>query len=100
MPTLTTETIRENPWSAVTHALPPHCTELLLRLACLAAEYCRNSEYLLMHAAREGLYIPAGWQPLEGPDVHEINEGRAEDADRALRGFRDLYEQEFGEFVD
>jgi hypothetical protein len=89
MPILTIEVIRENPWNVVTHTLPAQATELLLETAYLAADYCRNSEYTLMHAARDGEYVPEGWLP--GPDscdVHEINEERAWQADRKLDEIR------------
>ena len=58
MTTLTIEAIRENPWSVVTHSLPPHPSRLLLALAYLAADYCRRSEHLLVRSARDGTYWP------------------------------------------
>jgi hypothetical protein len=83
MPELTIEAIRENPWNVVTHTLPTQPPEVLLEAAFLAAEYCRNSEYMLMHAARDGNYVPPGWQ-RGGCDVHEINEGRGFQAEVKL----------------
>ena len=101
MPTLTIEVIRENPLNVVTHTLPTHPTELLLDTAYLAANYCRKSEYLLMHAARYGDYVPPGWQP--GPDscdVHEINEAQGWQAERKLDEIRERCEAEGFELID
>jgi hypothetical protein len=89
MPELTIEAIRENPWNVITHTLPVEASPVLLEAAYLAAVYCRNSEYMLMHAAHDGDYVPAGWEP--GPDscdVHEINERRGRNAERKLDEIR------------
>jgi hypothetical protein len=75
MPTLTLEDIRKNPWNVVTYALPEQPSELLLQAAYLAADYCRRAEYILVHAAREGRYVPFGWKPgPDSPDAHEESE--------------------------
>jgi hypothetical protein len=101
MPTLTIEAIRENPWNVVTHKLPTVADELLLELASLAAAYCRASEYLLMHAAREGRYVPPGWEPrYPFPDGHEANEARGECAGRKLEEIGDVYEKVCGVILD
>jgi hypothetical protein len=101
MPTLTIEAIRKNPWTVVTHSLPAHPTPLLLAAAHLAAHYCRQSEYVLMEAARDRNYVPPAWQPgSDSPDVHEINEARSLKADRKLDEISELWQREFGEIMD
>ena len=98
MPVLTLEVIRENPWNVVSHALPTNPTELLLKIAHLAADYCRQSKSLLMEAAREGRYTSPGWQPTpDSSDVHEENEARAFQADRKLNEICDVCEAAFGQ---
>jgi hypothetical protein len=98
MPTLTIEAIRDNPWNLITHELPEHPTELLLHLAIEAADYCRNSEYVLMEAAREGRYDPPNWRPSdEYPDAHEAYEARAIEADWKFDELRCLRQKLFGE---
>jgi hypothetical protein len=85
MPTLTLETIRQNPWTVISHELPADASEFLLEVARRAAAYCRDSEYLFMTAAREGGYTPAGWDADgDAPDVHEASENRCYWADRKL----------------
>lgn len=85
MPTLTLEAIRQNPWNVITHDLPSESSELLLRTARLAASYCRQSEHLIMLAARDGDYAPAWWTGGENdPDSHEESEGRSYEADDKL----------------
>jgi hypothetical protein len=59
MPILTIEAIRENPWNVLSHELPPNPSLLLLRLARMAADYCRRSENLLMFAVSHGHYLPS-----------------------------------------
>jgi hypothetical protein len=94
---LTIEAIRENPWNIIAQRLPEQVDALLLELACLAAIYCRNSEYRLMLAARAGDYTPQGWLAENGdPDVHEENETRACDADNKLTEICSRYEKQFG----
>jgi hypothetical protein len=101
MPTLTIETIRENPWNVVAHSLPEHPTPLLLEIAHLAAAYCRQSEFVLMMAAREGIYTPPGWEASDDcPDVHEENETRSFDADQRLQEICDLSESKYGETLE
>jgi hypothetical protein len=93
---LTLEAIRCNPWNALSYELPAHPSRLLLELARLAAHYCRQSEYELMLAAREGNYVPWWW--CEGaPDAHEESEALALEADEKLTEIFDLLEVEFGE---
>jgi hypothetical protein len=97
MPLLTIEAIRENPWNILTHTLPPDPAVVLLEFASIAALYCRHSEYLLIKAAREGLYTPRGWKAADdSPDVHEESEGRCEAADTRLMEFRDLLIERVG----
>lgn len=95
MPILTIEAIRKNPWRILTHRLPAHPELLLLEVAYLAALYCRQSESVLMLAARNGEYTPLGWQPGED-DVHEENEAYAFDADLKLMQICEICEKEFG----
>jgi hypothetical protein len=85
MPILTLEAIRQNPWNVITHDLPSDPTPLLLRTARLAASYCREAEYTLVVAARNGDYAPAWWTGSENePDGHEESEGRSYEADDKL----------------
>ena len=94
MPTLTIEAIRTNPLSVLTHTLPSNPTKLLLKAALLAADYCCRTEYILMEAAREGEYIPAGWTPAaDQPDIHEINEARWVEAGDKVDLIRALHEK-------
>jgi hypothetical protein len=62
MPILTIEAIRQNPWNVLSHELPHDPSLLLLRLARMAADYCRRSENLLMFAVPDGEYLPVEWQ--------------------------------------
>jgi hypothetical protein len=97
MPTLTIEAIRENPWNAITYGLPSDPAPLLLEVAHLAAAYCRASEYQLMLAAREGRYMPRGWEPSnDSPDIHEESETRCDAADERLTEIRDLLATKVG----
>jgi predicted transcriptional regulator len=85
MPTLTLEAIRQNPWNVLTHDLPSDPSHLLLRVARLAASYCREAEYMLVLAIRAGDYVPAGWTGGENDsDAHEASEGRCYEADDKL----------------
>ena len=97
MPILTIEAIRKNPWRILTHRLPAHPELLLLEVAYLAALYCRQSESVLMLAARNGEYTPLGWRPCrENPDVHEENEALSFNADLKLTQICEICEKEFG----
>jgi hypothetical protein len=101
MPILTIESIRENPWSVLTHSLPKRPTQLLLQTAHLAAVYCRESEYALTIAAHDGHYTPLGWyQSEDNPDVHEESEARSLDADCKRMEICDLCERRFGVVLD
>jgi hypothetical protein len=92
MPVLSFGAILRNPWAAITHQLPADSSLLLLRLAMVAAAYCRDREYLLMEAAREDLYTPPERTPDDNsPDVHEFNEARSLEADRRVGELRSLY---------
>ena len=96
MPALTIDMIRENPWSVITHILPHNPSPVLIELACLAADYCRRSEYVVMMAARDGSYKPPGWEPgIDQPDVHEESEARSCNADRRLLEICRQFEIEF-----
>ena len=77
MTTLTIKAIRENPWNVLAQPLPQFPTELLLKFALRAAEYCTSSEYALMEEARSGNYLPA-WLTTDEicPDAHEECEDR------------------------
>src|SRR5208283_3801119 len=47
----------------------------LLDAAREAAAFCRDGDYELMRAARDGLYVPPLYEPHpDAPDVHEMNE--------------------------
>ena len=100
MTLLTVEAVRENPWNVVTYALPAHPGPLLLAVAQLAADYCRQSECMLMQAARDGKYTPPG-----GPSIHSqpsprgANEARAEEADQKLNQIYDICERDYGVIV-
>ncbi len=95
MPILTIDALQENPWSVVSHELPPQPPRLLLELAYLAADYCRTSEFLLMEAARLGSYVPCGWMPGDdSPDVHEASEARWCEADARLAVISELLAQQ------
>ena len=94
MPILTIEAIRANPWNAISHDLPEHPDWLLLRLACMAADYCRHSEWDLMYAALSDEYVPP--QSCHEPDAadrHEFSERLAEIADAKFRMFCELFER-------
>jgi len=96
MKELTIEAIRENPWNVLTHELSRFHTEPLLRAACLAADYCCQSEHLLMQAAREGTYTPKGWTPgPETPDAHEFHEDRWLKALEMFEELRALHAYEY-----
>ncbi|HEY1745718.1 MAG TPA: hypothetical protein VGG11_02985 [Xanthobacteraceae bacterium] len=98
MTELTIEAIRENPWNGVTLPLPQFPTELLLEVACRAAEYCAASEYHLMEAARRGSYIPNWFNTDEiCPDVHEESEERWLRAEVRLDEIGTVYERNYGE---
>jgi hypothetical protein len=98
MPKLTIEAIRENPWNVVTYMLPTRPMPLLLKAAYLAADYCRNGEYLLMMAARDGFYTPHGWKAAsDSPDVHEEFEARGLNADRRLNEIYNLHRKRNGQ---
>ncbi len=76
-PILTIAAIRENPWNVISDKLPENPCELLLNAAYIAATYCRDAEYMLMMAARDGAYVPEWWTGGEDdPDVHEESEER------------------------
>ena len=97
MPILTIEAIRENPWNVLSQELPPNPSLLLLRLARMAADYCRRSENLLMFAVLYGDYLPAEWQESPpSPDAHEFNEALAFNADKKYRAICEL----IGEVMD
>jgi hypothetical protein len=84
--------IRENPWNVLTHKLPGYPMRLLLEVADFAATYCRNSEYMLTHAARAGCYVPDGWEPGRGyADAHEESEDCGFEADMKRDEIRWLY---------
>jgi hypothetical protein len=101
MPMLTIETIRENPWNVVTLDLPRSPTPLLLELANLAAEYCRASEYMLMLAAREGVYVPDGWEPGgHCGDVHEESQDRCHEADMQVKRIHNLLALRIGWLIE
>ena len=101
MPILTIEAIRENPWNVVTHTLPTSPERLLLEVAYLATHYCRQGEYVLMTAARDGDYTPEGWEATtDSPDVHEESEARSFEADQRLQAICDLYEKQFDEQLE
>jgi hypothetical protein len=53
MPTLTLETLRQNPWNVLTHDLPSDASELLLRTAQIAATCCRQIEFEALERASE-----------------------------------------------
>jgi hypothetical protein len=99
MPLLTIEVLRENPWNVLSHELPQHPSRVLLYLAALTARYCRGSEYMLMHAARRGDYIPTWWRPDRPvqPDAHEESEECVWRAERKLDEISKLLESEYGE---
>lgn len=85
-PLMTIAVLRDNPWSVISHELPPEASELLLEAARLAASYCSDSEYLFMRAARDGDYVPAWWDATEqSPDAHEESEELFHIADCKLR---------------
>ncbi len=94
MPMLTFDAIRQNPWNVVTHTLPTPCRPLLHALAYLAADYCCKSEHLLMNAAVDGNYVPAGCQP--GAAGHEIHRERGWSAEVKRNELRTLYEKTYG----
>lgn len=97
MPTLTIEAIRENPWIVLADPLPTNPPPLLLKVAYLAAEYCRRIEYLIMTAARAGDYEPAGWFAADtSPDVHEDSESWWLAAEMRMEAIAELYERNFG----
>ena len=96
MPSFTIDLIRENPWNVVTHTLPSCPTRVLYELGIVAATYCRDSENLLMWAARNGDYIPTGWEPGgEFPDTHEASEGLSFQSDERLFDIVSRYERYF-----
>jgi hypothetical protein len=91
MSILTIEAIRENPWNVLSQELPPNPSWLLLRLARMAADYCRRSENLLMFAASYGDYLSVEWQDSpDSPDAHEFSEALAFDADEKYRAICEL----------
>jgi hypothetical protein len=95
MPILTIEAIRENPWNVLSQELPPNPSLLLLRLARMAADYCRRSENLLMFAAHAGDYIPVEWEESsDSPDAHEFSEALAFKADEKYRAICELFDLE------
>jgi hypothetical protein len=97
MLTLTLEALRENPWNVVTYKLPSHPKPLLVNAAYLAAEYCHKSEYLFMVAARDGSYIPHGWETwLDKGHAWDESEARACHARQRLEEILDLGQKEFG----
>jgi hypothetical protein len=97
---LTFDAIRINPWTVVTDALPTPCRPLLHALAYLAADYCCKSEYLLMNAAFDGKYVPAGWRRCPGStDAHEIHEARGWSAEAKRSEIRTLYEKAYGKLT-
>jgi hypothetical protein len=97
-PLLTIDIIRENPWSVLTHVLPPAPDKILLGLAYLAAEYCCLSEHLLTQAAREGEYVPTWWNPHANlPDVHEDSEDRWLRSLDKVELIRDLFADLYGQ---
>lgn len=101
MPTLTIEAIRENPWIILADPLPANPSPLLLKLAYLAASYCRSSEYFLMMEAREGDYVPEGWSATESsPDAHEESEAMCIGAEERLQTISELYERNYGVRLD
>jgi hypothetical protein len=69
MTILTIEALRINPWNVVTSRLPAQPDQLLLEVAVLAADYCRTSEFVIVKAARLGLFEPAAWDQI--PDLDE-----------------------------
>jgi hypothetical protein len=100
MPILTIEAIRENPWNVLSHELPPNPSLLLLRLARMAADYCRRSENLLMFAVLDGEYLPVEWQNSpDSPDAHEFSEALAFNADEKYRAICELMGNEKDENV-
>ena len=91
MPILTIEAIRENPWNVLSQKLPPNSSLLLLRLARMAADYCRRSENLLMFAAVYSDYLPVEWQDSpDSPDAHEFSEALWFNADEKYRAITEL----------
>ena len=59
MPSITIDSIRENPWNAVEQDVPPDADCYLLQVAMNAANYCETSECGFMLAAINGGYAPA-----------------------------------------
>lgn len=101
MPTLTIEALRENLWNVISHELPPHPPRVLLHLAAMAASYCRNSEYMLMHAARRGEYTPTWWRPGQvQPDAHEESETCGYNAECRFDEIAMFLEVEYGECIE
>ncbi len=106
MPTLSLETIRENPQNVLSHDLPVRCDRLLLEMAWLAADYCRKSESLLVNAIRQQMYlpaqqwyVPAEWRP-GGPDAHEYPEGNALAAEDKAREIIARCDEQTLAFID
>jgi len=98
MPVLTIEAIRQNPWNVLTHELPADPGELLLTAARLAATYCRDGEFLLATAARDGGYVPAWWDDTDAtPDAHEESEQLSYRADDVLSEISELLAVEIEE---
>lgn len=99
-PTLTLEAIRKNPWNVLTHQLPPEPSSFLLEVAVFAAEYCADSEYMLMQAARDDRYTPRWWRPdCICPDAHEESEERGLRAANKRDEIRDVYAKIYGKII-
>jgi hypothetical protein len=96
MTVLTIEAIRENPWNVVSHTLPPHPDPLLLVVAYLAADYCRQSERVLDRACLDGKYAPPGCRLARDGDSDPQCAQRVEEVTERIRELRNHCEIEGG----
>jgi len=97
MRTLTLNSIRQNPWNVLLQKIPPQPGPLLLKAALMAAEYCYNSDRLLMEAATDGrlrFYLRDATRIRKAYDESET---WCEAASYKLDEISNLFDEEFGE---
>jgi hypothetical protein len=97
MRTLTLNSIRQNPWNVLLQKMPPQPGPLLLEAAFMAAEYCYNSDRMLMEAATDGRLRFYVRDTNKIAEAHDECRTWSEAACYKLEEISDLLEQEFGE---